>query len=353
MSLWGKVKKAAKKVGKTIKKAAKAVVNTVEEVVSDVFETVGNAVQDGLHWVGDHLGPIGPIFTWLGDVISSITDFFGAAIKGVIAIAVGIVGGLIQMAVGVVWGVITWGDWSVLEDGLHILLSGVVGGVLIILGSVVVVIQTVFHLQGFERPLTEKEKEMLRHVFDESIALYNVRIVEGEGFFGLRAGLFDLNDRPFTLGNTIYPKKRNVSKEPELLVHECVHVWQYQNNGASYVGGALGAQAFVPDSYNWKREIARGNGTWLEFNKEAQAAFIEDLWTCGSLEVGGVRSHGDGRFYLADGRKKIGHFFYNESDCDTRTFPNPPTGTDYSDLADDAVAEVRGAQTVRISGSWS
>jgi hypothetical protein len=234
-----------------------------------------------------------------------------------------------------------------LEDGFHIFLSGIVGGVLLILGGLVVVVQTVFYLQDFERPLTEKEKEIVRKVFWESIALYNVRLVEG------RSGLFGASDRPFTLGNTIYLKDRKIADEPELLIHECVHVWQYQNNGASYIGGALGAQAFIPDAYSWEREISRGNSAWVEFNKEAQGKFLENLWCCGSLDVGGVRANGQGKFYLADGRKRIGYFYFNENDCLNEVFPMPPTGTDYSDLADEAVEEVRGAQSARLSASWS
>lgn len=347
MGLFSKAKNAVKKVAKKVKKAAKAVVNAVEEVVSDVVETVGNGIQDGSNWIGGKLGPLGVVFQWIGAVISSVTDLIAAVIKGVIAIAVGILGGLIQMVLGVFWGIVTWGDWSVLEDGFHIFLSGIVGGVLIILAGIVVVVQTILPFQGFERPLTEKEKDIVRRVFWESIALYNVRLVEG------RSGLFSLSDRPFTLGNTIYLKDRDVSKEPELLIHECVHVWQYQNNGASYIGGALGAQAFVPDEYSWEREIARGNSVWVEFNKEAQGKFLENLWCCGSLDVGGVRTNGEGKFYLADGRKKIGYFYFNENDCLNEVFPMPPTGTDYSDLADEAVEEVRGAQSARLSASWS
>jgi hypothetical protein len=327
------IKKAVKKV----KKAVKAVVNAVEEVVSDVVEGIGNAIEDGLGWLGDRVPWVGGAFKWLGAVVSSVTDFVAAVVKGVVAIVAGVVGGLVTMLVGVFVGIFT-GDWSVLGDGFRQLVSGIVGGGLLILGKLVAVVQSVFHLQAFERTLTDIETEMVRRVFAESIALYNVRLIEGW------AGLYSLNSRPFTLGNTIYLKSVDTSSEPEILIHECVHVWQYQNNGASYIGGALGAQAFIPDEYNWERDIARGNLNWVDFNKEAQGKFLEDLWTDGSLIEATVTRERDGVFFFADGKGKIGHFDFEI---------HSPIANDYTKEANDAVKEVRGAKSVRLSASWS
>jgi hypothetical protein len=342
MGLGSWIKKAAKKV----KDAAKAVVNAVEEAVSDVVEDVGNAIEDALDWLGQDVPVWSHFVKWVGRVVSSVFDLVAAIVKGVIGIVVGVIGGIITMVVGVFVGVFT-GDWSVLAQGFRTFLAGIVGGIILILGKAWAVVQSVFHLQSFERKLTDAEKKIVRRVFRESIALYNVRLIEGW------SGLFDLSDRPFTLGNTIYLKDRDISAEPGLLIHECVHVWQYQNNGASYIGSALGAQWFIPEEYDWERDIQRGNADWVDFNEESQGQFFEDLWACGSLVVGGVTTNGNGEFFFADGQKKTGSFIFSRSDCDQRTFPTPPTGVDYTNTANDAVDEVRNAETVRPSTWWS
>jgi hypothetical protein len=110
-------------------------------------------------------------------------------------------------------------------------------------------------------------------VFRGSVALDRVRVVPGP------AGLFDVNDRPFTLGNTIYLKGRT---SPKLLVHECVHVWQYQHRGPRYAYDALMAQRRLGQgAYDWRAELARGKA-WADFNAEAQAEYVADHWAEGS-----------------------------------------------------------------------
>ena len=92
---------------------------------------------------------------------------------------------------------------------------------------------------------------MLRKVFYNSLALYNIRLIEGW------SGAFGINDRAFTLANTIYMKRNDPAVRPDILVHECVHVWQYQNIGSRYTMDALGAQAIYGDAaYDWEAELA-------------------------------------------------------------------------------------------------
>ncbi len=148
--------------------------------------------------------------------------------------------------------------------------ASIAGTVILILGTLVSRIQRLLFLQNQPRSLNQTEEELLRGVFDDSLALDNIRIIEG------RSGLFGVNSRPFTLGNTIYMKAYTA---PEILVHECVHVWQYQHFGPRYAAEALGAQLLLGDSaYNWKAELARGKSEWSEFNKEAQAQMIQEIW---------------------------------------------------------------------------
>jgi hypothetical protein len=124
------------------------------------------------------------------------------------------------------------------------------------------------------RRLTSAEEARLRNVFRDSIAYYNVRIVDDW------AGVFSLATRPFTHANTIYLLGRSLAKEPELLVHEATHVWQYQHRGPRYASGSYAAQfgGSSHSAYDWRGEFTHGNTHWFQMNVEAQAAFIETAW---------------------------------------------------------------------------
>jgi hypothetical protein len=110
----------------------------------------------------------------------------------------------------------------------------------------------------------------------------------------------------FTLGNTIYFFKGNASENFKTLVHECVHVWQYQNLGARYTAEALLAQKLPGSSgYEWEKEVVeKGKNNWLAFDREAQAAFMENVWVKGKLIVNGVENTGNGIFFELDDFKQ-------------------------------------------------
>lgn len=335
MGFWSDVGDAISSGANAVADAVETGVNAVEEVVTDVVETVGNGIEDGISAVGDVLGGIPVIggilegvFDWAGSVISGVFDFVGAVVKGVF----GIIGGVIAGVIRIVGGILSL-DGGLIVKGLLDIVSGVAGAIILIVGKAISLVQTVFLLQKPERRLTREERALLKRVFRESVALYNVRLIEGW------AGIYSVNSRPFTLGNTIYLKDHVTSAEPELLVHEVTHVWQYQNTGARYASDAIGAQWFVDNAYSWEDEIARGNDDWVEFNLEAEAAFLEDIYTDGDLITGSVVEHGNGRFYDADGKKSIGRFNFN--------------GVNHTDRANEGVAVVRRAKAIRLSGLFS
>jgi len=288
----------------TVADAVEDAANAVGEFVSDAVETAGNAVEDGLDWLGGDIPILGDVLGWVGGVISGVFDLVGAIIKGVIGIIGGVIGGVIR----IIGGIVSLNGGLILE-GLGDISSSIFGAIILIGGKLISLVQHIIFVQAKERKLTEDEIKLLKRVFRKSIAYYNVRLIEG------RAGLYSLNSRPFTLGNTIYLKDRDVSSEPELLVHECTHVWQYQNLGARYSSDAIYAQWFVDDEYSWEVEIGRGNERWVDFNKEAQASFLEDIYTHGELLSGGVvTATGNGVFYDADGKKTEGRFIFNSVD---------------------------------------
>ncbi|MGE5271220.1 MAG: hypothetical protein ACM3JG_16285 [Thiohalocapsa sp.] len=338
-----------------------AVVNGVAEVVTDAVETAGNAAQDGLDAVGGVGGGIiGGVAAWAGGVVAGVTNLVGAAIKGVFGIVGGVVGGLVR-AIGGFLG----RDEKLWAAGWADIWISVAGAILAILGEVVSVVQRVlFFVQTHDRPLTKEEKAMLRIVFQNSLSLYNIRLIPGQsGVYGW------FTQGAFTLDNTIYLNATDLRVHPETLVHECVHVWQYQNFGTKYVMGALGAQIVygrtggANDAYDWTAEPGRGRTRWLEFNQEAQAELIEEVWTDGSLSRGGSLRTGEGAFYEAQDCEAafgldfcIRQFIASSIPAvasDGMPVHFPRDGLDHTALADEATTNLRGRVNIRWSRNLS
>ena len=326
--------------------AVETAVNVAEDAVADAVETAGNAIDDAVDWVADKAenipvvgGVVAGALRWVGGYVSGIFDFVGAVVKGIGGIVFKV---MIGDALRIGAGILRWNWRQVGERALRIV-HRIGGAIVLIGGKAVSWIQSVLFLQANERRLTDEEYRLLKRVFWESVALYNVRVIQGW------SGIYGVNPNPFTLGNTIYLKDYNFSTDADVLVHECTHVWQYQHIGARYTSEAIAAQWFLPNKgYPWKDEIERGNTEWVDFNKEAQAQFFQDIYTDGVLDVAGdPPSHleGNGAFYDADGNTKIGTFIY----------PLKPkgSGTDYTGLANRAVDVVRGQLAIRLSNVWS
>lgn len=326
MGWWSDLKDAVSDVAEDVGDAASDAANAVGEAVSDAAETIGNAFEDSIGAVFGNVPILNDAVHWVGGVISGWADFAGAIAKG----AWGIVGGFIGGWIKILGGIASLNP-DLIAEGLRDITTSFVGGWIVIIGKFISLVQTITWIQALERRLTKEEVSLLRRVFHRSIALYNVRIVEG------RAGVFGINSRPFTLGNTIYMKDVDVATEPEQLVHECVHVWQYQHLGSRYTTEALGAQQYYGKelAYDWGAEIARGNDDWVEFNKEAQAEFFEDIYLKGMLVIGNMTQTGDGAFYDANGSRSIGLFEIG--------------GVDHTARANEAVRIVRGERSLRPS----
>ncbi len=300
--------------------------NAIGEFASDLFETVGKAVEDATSFA--HNAPaLGGALAWLGGVVAHTLDIVGASIKGLLGLFGGVLGGIIRMLGGVVSL-----NGRYVRAGLTDIGSSFAGGIIVVIGKVASLVQSIILVEARERKLTPQEVRLLRKVFRNSIAYYNVRLVEG------RAGLFGLNPRPFALGNTIYLKDRSVSREPDLLVHECTHIWQYQKIGARYTSDALGAQFLIEDAYNWEKEVGRGKDLWARFNPEAQASFLQDAYVWGEIiKDGTVVARGGGVFYDADGESTVGRLIVR--------------AVDHTARADTALAVVRRRASSRLSGA--
>jgi len=258
-------------------------INKVFDAPADLVETAGNAFFDGFSWLAGKAGIIGLLFIWAGGVVSAATDLAGSVIKAVGAITGGIPGGIIRIA-----GSIFALDWRGIACGFGIILSGITGGIIVILGKAIAFIQLLF-MAGRSRPVNNAEKSLISLVFRRSLATYNIRVVDGH------AGLFSMNPRAFVLGNTIYMKGKNAGNDPAIFIHECVHIWQNQHLGSRYTSEALASQ-YWGAGYNWEIEAGKGK-EWMDFEPEAQAKFIEDVYRIGGTVSG---PGGKGAFFAQD-----------------------------------------------------
>jgi len=381
MSLWGKVKKAAKKAANAAKKVAQAaatVVNTVTQAAADVVETAGNAIESGLNALADAAEKIpgvgkgiAAVARYVGKTVAAASDLAASAIQA----SGNVLGATVSGAILIAAGIATF-DGSLIGQGFVGITAALAGGVILVTGKALAGVSALFPNVDQREELTAEQKKLLRRVFRDSLALHNIRLMKSK--YG--AGMLSPGDRPFTLGNVIYLKGRSVDKEPDLLVHEATHVWQYQNLGGQYTAEALHAQKFVPDAYNWERELTRGHDTWAQLNREAQASLLEDIYTHGELltippqlwvvmsqtTVGRMAAgggtyipvstgtvapvpvpvpppqRGNGTFYDADPPATAGRFRFNSADQNS---PN-----DHSTLANDSVATVRNVTNLRLSG---
>jgi len=255
--------------------------NAMAHGAGSVFETIGNFLAGLLDAFGKVLKNIpavgkylGGFFHWLGTIISAGSDLIAIFINGAIYLLANGFAGVLRILGGGL-AVIIARDWGLIRKGVNDLLSGIGGVSIAIAAKLLAFLQAVFFLQMGERPLSKKEKEILRRVYRNSVALNNIRLIEGF------AGLFSVNKRPFTLGNKIYMKHIRSDTDPGTFVHEVCHVWQYQRTGVRYIAEALWAQWTVPDAYNWKKEVERGRIRWQDFNREAQAQLVQDVFNHG------------------------------------------------------------------------
>jgi hypothetical protein len=123
------------------------------------------------------------------------------------------------------------------------------------------------------RPLNDEERRIAREVFGESLHLHRIRIDEHARIGTRRRRLSYVS---FYIINTWAPMR------PEILVHELVHVLQYQMLGAVYIPRALLAQR-TRRGYNYGgsqllgRVVKRGRHAGM-FNLEQQADIVQDFY---------------------------------------------------------------------------
>ena len=300
------------------------VANVWAQGAGSVFEMTGNFLSGLLHDVGKILNgiPIAGrvlfgIFRWLGTIVSAGFDLAAMLICAVLNFIANGFAGVVRIIVGMLTVIFTR-DGHLLRKGVADILSGIAGAVIAIAAKTVALIHAMLFMQMGERALNDHEKAIVAQVYRNSIAAQNIRVIEGF------AGLFSTNNRPFTLGNRVYLKDVDPAKDPALFAHECCHIWQYQRDGVRYIAEALWAQFKIPNAYSWEAEIARGKMHWQDFNREAQAQFVLNLFN--------------------DGRKKppvhkTGELFDDDPAGDSIEYKR--NSVDHTDLARNTIAFIR------------
>ncbi|MBN1204258.1 MAG: DUF4157 domain-containing protein [Myxococcaceae bacterium] len=175
-----------------------------------------------------------------------------------------------------------------------------------------------------KRPLSEAELQMARKVFAEGLNYSPIRIEKMGSFIELING-----SRAYTTGNSIQlPGKAHAypGQYSSIIIHELVHVWQYQHGGWGYAPNALWSQLFG-DGYNFAKALRQGK-PWAKMNPEQQGQMIQDAFRGAYFENPGA----------------LFGLLPNNKASIVRPGNKPPEGfTDYTQALLDALAVLRKA----------
>jgi hypothetical protein len=165
--------------------------------------------------------------------------------------------------------------------------------------------QRLLGVQAAPRRLTADETALLSSVCGDSLELEAIRVSEG------RLGVLGLSGRPFTAGHLILVPRGSGEDSiyPGTLVHEAIHVWQFEHGGPQYVLRSLWAQLTggigtlsAARGYDFDNALRRGT-PWTAWNPEQQAELFEHAYevagvdfrdpSAGHVIIGGVEYIGE------------------------------------------------------------
>ncbi len=142
-------------------------------------------------------------------------------------------------------------------------------------------------LNDSQKPLTdyvsENQLDEIKDIFGDSIHYDEVIINDSSATAELNAHLpGNSSSRPFVLGNTIN------SADPisgEKLIHEMMHIYQYQTGGWNYIPEALGSEYDYTHQnlVNHSADTNLHGNRLAQFNPEQQAEIVKDYYNLTQL----------------------------------------------------------------------
>lgn len=268
------------------------------------------------------------LFCWIATVLVKVTLWVTTVVVRwvyrTVCTAVMLVVGLLALLTGdaSILGQALKDLWEVVKDGIY----AAIGAVIFLALRIVDIVQSVLGVQPAKRHLTKGERGLLWPIFGESLNYDAIEIVDGP------AGLLTMTGRALTMGFTIYLP----SYSEQTLVHECVHVWQFEFQGFKYIGNSalnqLDRIAFNKgyQPYNWQTRLDAGDTWYTIKSAEAQAKFVEDIYASGRFDIeapGVPDDETPGAFFKED--KELGHNVFEVS------------GTSYTEQANAAWRIIR------------
>jgi hypothetical protein len=157
------------------------------------------------------------------------------------------------------------------------------------LAKTVSTLLTAVGLEPKGRGLTGPERDLARRVFGPRFPIDDVEIKEG-------ASVLSAFAPARTVGATIYVSPEHSPLQPETLVHEMVHVWQFMHGGLGYISESLADQAVAGlggsrnGAYDFSGPIKAGK-SWDQLHAEQQAELIETAASCGYFDSDAAAKH--------------------------------------------------------------
>jgi len=257
-------------------------------VVDFVVDTGGAVLNN----IGDFLGSVGGFLKDVAEGIWDVAKETGEVITENAA-------GLIKEALGGLQGVLEAvangeGIAGSYVDGIKAAAKGLqdlglnaVSAAIMNIATFISSIESAMNSAPESRPLSPEERTMLEDIYGDSIDYDKVRIKEGD------EGLINMVNKngAFVLGDTILISS-NYSPEQrrDILVHEMMHVWQYQNGGAdylakavmSYVNGEADPISGKDRGYYYQNDVV-SNKPFGELTPDQQAQLIQDAFSKGVI----------------------------------------------------------------------
>lgn len=174
-----------------------------------------------------------------------------------------------------VWRLALWLLWIKSPRGKHSFYRWICGLILLVWDLTPIALLYVLIIdiiQKKSRPLSASEKDTARSVFGQVILLQVISLNPDS-----RAA----KKNKTTAFVSFYTINFFNDLPPYLLIHELVHIWQYQKYGSTYISEAIWAQRWG-GGYNYGgleplRKYSEGKGL-ASFNYEQQADIIEDYF---------------------------------------------------------------------------